>query len=204
MKTRRTGSRPAFTLVELLVVIAIIAILAGLLLPSLAKARERGRQLRCISNTRQIVAGILMYATDNRMTLPAVTNIMDIDSALQAYIKDSGVFECLSDRGSDGPTPPSGINNCFAELGSSYCYANSQASAVGIALAAGLKMTSTNFDFPSKKALIFEPPLFGSGAVSAKDQWHSSKRVSVIGFLDGHSDLVLTNFTTVSTANPYY
>ncbi len=68
---RRTG----FTLIELLVVIAIIAILAAILFPVFAKAREKARQTACLNNQKQIVTALLMYAQDNNELLPSTATI---------------------------------------------------------------------------------------------------------------------------------
>jgi prepilin-type N-terminal cleavage/methylation domain-containing protein/prepilin-type processing-associated H-X9-DG protein len=70
----RATSRPAFTLIELLVVIAIIAILAALLFPVFAQARAKARQATCMSNEKQIAAGILMYVQDSDERWPRAVN----------------------------------------------------------------------------------------------------------------------------------
>jgi prepilin-type N-terminal cleavage/methylation domain-containing protein/prepilin-type processing-associated H-X9-DG protein len=68
VKTERTGS--GFTLLELLVVISIISLLAGLLLPSLAKAKAQAQEQVCRNSTKQLAVACLMYAGDNKERLP--------------------------------------------------------------------------------------------------------------------------------------
>jgi len=115
--TGRHSVRPApaaFTLIELLVVIAIIAILAGLLLPVMSKAKEGGRGTVCLNNLRQLGTGLQLYVQDNNNRLPFMrdvllgtnsvpaTNTVPLpapDAVLMTYTGgNSNVWRCPSDR----------------------------------------------------------------------------------------------------------
>ncbi len=100
-------SRDGFTLIELLVVIAIIGILASLLLPALARAKEKGRQAACINSVRQQALAVFMYADEHNDLLPPVAyndaqgNEVDWPAIFDPYLKQlSKVHLCPTDRGS--------------------------------------------------------------------------------------------------------
>ncbi len=94
--------RRGFTLIELLVVIAIIAILAAILFPVFAKAREKARQTSCLSNAKQLILGVMMYVQDYDDYFPGYYNpnvpgdVNQWFEMIEPYIKNDQIFVCPS------------------------------------------------------------------------------------------------------------
>jgi prepilin-type N-terminal cleavage/methylation domain-containing protein/prepilin-type processing-associated H-X9-DG protein len=99
MHTFRTSKPSGFTLIELLVVIAIIAILAAILFPVFAKAREKARQITCLSNEKQLGLAFMQYTQDYDELLPAEHwgQPQGWGGEIYSYVKSTGAFHCPDD-----------------------------------------------------------------------------------------------------------
>lgn len=118
MIASQSRNRRGFTLIELLVVIAIIAILAAILFPVFAKAREAARQSSCLSNMKQIGTSVLMYVQDYDELFPGadcdgLSSGDDWNISCQAYMKNYNILRCPSQTPTAGMLiTPGGANPC--------------------------------------------------------------------------------------------
>jgi prepilin-type N-terminal cleavage/methylation domain-containing protein/prepilin-type processing-associated H-X9-DG protein len=122
LNSRKNRSAQGFTLIELLVVIAIIAILAAILFPVFARARENARRSSCQSNLKQIGLGIMQYTQDYDEKMPfsylyygpGTTNLMWWEDTVQPYVKSYQIMVCPSQSSPTSYTwarPASGFPN---------------------------------------------------------------------------------------------
>ncbi len=178
-----------FTLIELLVVIAIIAILAAILFPVFAKAREKARQSTCLNNEKQIGNGLMMYVQDYDETYPCYTPgfVNPIGPAmLDPYIKSNNVWQCPS--GGRGYTQNLGCNiECFRTDEDPQWWYNTQATMSSIASPAECIVFMDNMN----GVVGFYPPATSTPATQAGLQGvyvnpcHSDGANAT--FADGHS-----------------
>ncbi len=194
--------RRGFTLIELLVVIAIIAILAAILFPVFAKAREKARQSSSLSNIKQLALGNLQYAQDYDeqslpySTLPSGGGIMWYD-LVNPYLKNTQVRYCPSQRVTTGWPTGYGLNRSTGSLGES--------AAAGIALGS-IARPSESAMFADTRGQNNESYGFATFYSSVNATWGDtlSPRHNEGGnfaFYDGHSKWMSR---TAAWASGYY
>ena len=194
------NQRGAFTLIELLVVIAIISILAAILFPVFAKAREKARQISCASNERQLGLAFYQYTEDNDEQLPgdvdgaagagqgggwiyygptiasaSTSKVLDpTRGSIYPYVKSTGVYVCPDDSVGQGNGDSYAINSCI-EGTKGLVAANYR---VGKSLAA--------FDSPASTMLLSEE---GDKVASAASSFDSTDDAFIsLKFGNGLSD----------------
>ena len=227
--TNRPAHKSGFTLIELLVVIAIIGILAALLFPAFQSARRKVNSSKCQSNMSQVHKAFVMYITDHNNRFPGDSlaswtdatkmnygggdgdsgkpRIPDSDRPLYEYVKDPGVFECPSDRGSTNSGVGSGSETVFEKFGTSYVYALEDDSVAKVIGVGGKKLTDRRFNATAKKVVLYEPPLIGDFVKGGddlvnKDQWHElTRRGCNASYLDGHVEKVLMHDEKMPTGD---
>jgi prepilin-type N-terminal cleavage/methylation domain-containing protein/prepilin-type processing-associated H-X9-DG protein len=214
MRHQTKSARRAFTLIELLVVIAIIAILAAILFPVFARAREAARKTSCLSNTNQIMKGVLMYAQDYDERYPMVRGGGSMGptvstncgtgasgtwrSAIGPYTKNVGMFRCPSNQ-----TGISGEDNLPAHYAWATTNGNVPGTEDGFSWGCGGSNAMASVQFPAETVGTVEwlnngNPDACSGCTGST--FCHSGTVNY-GLLDGHTKAYKPNWAYVDSSN---
>jgi len=164
MKSIVSRRSSAFTLIELLVVIAIIAILASILFPVFAQAREKARAVSCLSNEKQIGLGIIQYQQDYDEKNPGGLNGYGGGSGyagqIYPYVKSVGIFRCPSDSTDTGlnSAPANGWRNASLAINSNTTLEAPlcPTSASGCCGLTADSVSIAQYKAPAKTVLLFE------------------------------------------------
>ncbi|MHB9106413.1 MAG: type II secretion system protein [Armatimonadota bacterium] len=190
----RARTPRGFTLIELLVVIAIIGILAAILFPVFARARERGYTASCISNQRQLAIGIQARAQDNSGNLPLPGTWIDA----VGLSGDAKIYDCPSSRHKGSPSDPDyGMNAFLYDLDEGGGIAELSSALIENPAAIELTTDIKGMTEPSSGDTLLDnfvnpfprsPTVAGFGLGSNTERRH--QEASVVSFLDGHVALL--------------
>lgn len=146
--------RRGFTLIELLVVMAIIGILTAMMLPTLSRAREAGRRVSCLSNIRQLSMAIQMYTMDHHEMLPDPgPSGREWPAAALPYIRNTQIFQCISDRHSGEPTI---LGQGDYPLSYGWNAGDFGGGKYGFRMPGGGPISLSSVDLPSETILLFD------------------------------------------------
>jgi len=183
--------KSGFTLIELLVVIAIIAILAAILFPVFAKAREKARQSSCASNLNQIGKAFMMYSQDydEQLFHPRWVSVDGWTAPISPYVKNEQVFGCPSYGSAAWITRGAGCGGCGTWTralfgGYQYVYQTATGACTGVTVQ-GLSIIA--FQRPSERFLVVDggcPHSVNSSGTGMATTRHSDGFNAV--FLDNH------------------
>ena len=175
-----TKGKRGFTLIELLVVIAIIAILASILFPVFARARENARRASCQSNLKQIGLGVMQYLQDYDEKYPmyrvgasgSAIRPYAWSDGIQPYVKSLQLLQCPSDSGVVNTTAPASTG--FTDYGINLWIGGYTPTGTGGAAVKGSGLSQAALTQPSLTVLIAERPSNTADSYTAGYETYSS------------------------------